>query len=349
MNSVMASTAPGPVSQLRTARPQEPEPGVGELASELRPEDRPPGTWPAVASVPVSVLVTVRNEAANIVECLRRLTWADELVVVDSQSKDNTVALAQAMGAKVYQFHMSKEGWPKKRNWALEHIAWRNEWVLIMDADEHMTPELAAEIQEVVTRRYTPAPGKRGCGDGYWVNRKLIFMGRWIRGCGYYPSWNVRLFRHEVGRYERIAALGDTQSGDIEIHEHVVLSTGKPGHLRNDFLHYAYPDLSSWVEKHNRYTSWEAHVLASGGDGGGGLRARFFGTEVERKRFIKRAARKLPFRPTLRFFYGYILKRGVLDGYPGLVICRLMAWYEFMSIAKFREMQIKARSGSPKL
>jgi glycosyltransferase involved in cell wall biosynthesis len=325
------------------ARPA-PEPrraAVDRLSVTVEAGRRAPGDWPATCSVPVSVLVPVRNEAVNIVECLRRLDWASERVVVDSQSQDDTVALSQAMGAEVYQFHISAEGWPKKRNWALAEIPWANEWVLIMDADEHMTPELAAEIEAVVRGVYRPSdPRRSGCGDGYWLNRRLIFMNRWIRGCGYYPSWNIRLFKHRVGRYERIGQLGHTQSGDNEVHEHVVLSTGKAGYLEHDFLHYAYPDLTSWVEKHNRYTSWEAHVMLAGGEGG--MKGRLLGSPIERRRWLKNLAKKLPFRPTLRFIYGYFLKRGCLDGYPGYVICRLMAWYEFMSIAKMRELKIKA-------
>lgn len=330
-----------PASPTAVAEPRHPL--ADALAPTLDLGRRPKGAWPADRSVPVSVLVPVKNEEANISECLRHLAWAEQVVVVDSQSTDRTVPLAQAWGADVYQFRISAEGWPKKRNWALSSVPWRHEWVLIMDADEHMTPELASEIRDVVAGVYPrhPDPAKAGCGDGYWINRKLIFMGRWIRGCGYYPSWNIRLFRHAVGRYERIGKTGHTQSGDNEVHEHVVLSTGQAGYLRHDFLHYAYPDLSSWVEKHNRYTSWEAHVTAEGDKGQ--IKPRFFGGPIERRRWIKKTARKLPFRPTLRFIYGYILQRGVLDGYPGYVLCRLMAWYEFMSIAKFREMQIKQR------
>lgn len=335
MSTISESTTP---RTRPTPEPRHPEADRFAAAEQARPPL--PGRWPAARSVPVSVLIPVRNEQANIVECLRRLQWADELIVVDSQSTDLTVPLAQSMGADVYQFRLSPEGWPKKRNWALENIPWRNEWVFIMDADEHATPELAAEIEDVVRGRYTPPdPAKAGSGDAYWVNRRLIFMGRWIRGCGYYPSWNIRLFKHKVGRYERIGNLGDTQSGDNEVHEHVVLSTGPAGYLQHDFLHYAYPDLSTWVEKHNRYTSWEAFAMLAKDEGQ--IKPSLFGGPIERRRWIKRAARRLPFRPLLRFLYGYILRRGCLDGYPGYVICRLMAWYEFMSIAKYRELKMK--------
>jgi glycosyltransferase involved in cell wall biosynthesis len=259
-------------------------------------------------------------------------------MVVDSRSTDRTIELSQAMGADVYQFNYNRTtGWPKKKNWALERIGWKNEWVMILDADEYMTEELAEEIRRVVTGTWTPeGSAKPGCGDGFWVNRRFMFLGRWLKGCGYYPSWNVRLLKHKFGRYERIGNLGDTGSGDNEVHEHIVLSSGEAGYLRHEFLHYAYPDLSAWIEKHNRYTTWEAHAAKAGDVGE--VHASLFGGPIERRRWIKRFGRRLPFRPTLRFIWSYIFQHGWLDGYPGLVMCRLLAWYEFVSIAKAREM-----------
>lgn len=304
------------------------------------------GVWPPPRSVPVSVLIPVRNEERNIVECLRSCQWAGEIVVVDSQSTDQTVALSQQLGATVYQFHYSPAGWPKKKNWALENIPWKHEWVLILDADERITPPLAWEIAQVVTGTYQPrSPARAGCGDGYCINRRFMFMGRWLRGCGYYPSWNLRLFRHRLGRYERIGELGDTGSGDNEVHEHVVLASGAPGYLEHDMLHYAYPDLATWVEKHNRYTTWEAFAMAAGDQGQ--VRAGLFAGPIERRRWLKRLARHLPCRPTLRFLYAYLVQRGFLDGYPGYVMCRLLAWYEFMSIAKYRELRRRAAANAP--
>ena len=169
--------------------PEPVRPEVGDLVEQLRPHVNIPGRWPAYRSVPVSILVPVKNEERNIVECLRRCNWATEVVVVDSRSTDGTIALSQAMGADVYQFNYDrKTGWPKKKNWALECIPWKNEWVMILDADEYMTEELAEEIRQVVTGEWKPTHGARaGCGDGFWVNRRFMFLGRWLKGCGYYP------------------------------------------------------------------------------------------------------------------------------------------------------------------
>ncbi len=330
-------------AQVQTSSDISPEPDprhalADTLETALEPQREPTGDWPAYRSVKVSVLIPVKNEQHNLIGCLRHLRWADELVVVDSQSTDKTIPIAQALGADVYQFYYSKAGWPKKKNWGLEHVPWRNEWVLILDADEYMTPDLAREIERVVNNDWQASDSnKAGCGDGYWINRRFMFMGRWIKGCGYYPSWNVRLLKHKIGRYERIGTLGDTGSGDNEVHEHITLPTGEAGYLEHEFLHYAYPNLSSWVEKHDRYTTWEAHAMGAKDEGG--VNASLFGGPIQRRRWLKRFSRKLPFRPSLRFLYGYVFQRGFRDGYPGFVMCRLLAWYELMSIAKHREMQ----------
>ncbi len=332
--SVPAMATPPPPTG---ARPAPLDPRAEALRAETQPQRLPPGRWPAPGSVPLSVLIPVRNEERNVVECIRHLQWAAQLAVIDSQSTDRTIALAQAMGAEVYQFHYSREGWPKKKNWALEHVPWRHEWVLIMDADEHMTPELAEEIRQVVSEG-SPSENRF---DAYWINRRFIFMGRWIRHCGYYPSWNIRLLRHAVGRYERIGDLGDTGSGDNEVHEHIVLSSGRAGYLKHDFLHYAYPDIATWVEKHNRYSTWEAHAAAAGD--AGGVTPSLLGGPIARRRWLKARSRRLPLRPTLRFLYAYIIKGGILDGYAGFVFCRLLAIYEFLSVAKHREMEAARR------
>ncbi|GAB4549813.1 MAG: glycosyltransferase family 2 protein [Phycisphaerales bacterium] len=337
-----------PISE-RTARPLPPDERIAECVERYDPS-RPPaegGEWPEKGSVPVTLLVPVLNEQRNLPGCLRRMQWASELTVIDSDaSTDLTVPIAQAFGAKVYRFQYDRErGWPKKRNWSLDNVPWENEWILILDADEYMTPELAWEIKAAVEGTWTPQgkPAEVGTGDAYWINRKFMFMGRWIKGCGYYPSWNIRLFKHWAGRYERLDQLGDTGSGDNEVHEHIVLKQGKAGFLKHDFLHYAYPDLTVWVEKHNRYSTWEA--LSELNDAKGEIKPKLFGKPVERRRWFKKYSRNLPMRPSLRFLYSYVLQKGFLDGYPGFMMCRLLGWYELISIAKREDIKIKEKIG----
>ncbi len=272
----------------------------------------------------ISVLIPTRNEARNIADCLTSVSWCADVVVVDSNSTDGTQELARQHGAKVVDFQWNKR-FPKKKNWALEAIPWKYEWVLILDADERITPELAEDIREEM---------KRPRADGYFINRRFIFLGKWIRHCGYYPSLNLRLFKHGLGRYEKLHE-GDSRSGDNEVHEHVVLN-GKTAYLTNDMLHYAYPDISAWVEKHNRYSNWEAEVEVNGhvANEGQGI-----GESPSSRRRLRTWSRHLPFRPALRFAYSYFLKRGFLDGYEGYVFCRLLATYEMLSVLKARELR----------
>jgi len=273
----------------------------------------------------VSVLIPTLNEARNIAECLTSVAWSDDVVVVDSASADGTAQMAAELGARVVQFEWDGR-FPKKKNWALEHIGWKHEWVLILDADERITLELASEIQTELQR---PA------ADGYFINRRFMFLGQWIQHCGYYPSWNLRLFRHKLGRYEKLNA-GSTGSGDNEVHEHVVLN-GKTAYLKQDMLHFAYPDIATWVEKHNRYSNWEAAVEVEGTAYG----QKAIGPRLLARRRLRAWSRHLPCRPTLRFFYSYVLKRGFMDGYAGYVLCRLLAAYEMMSVFKARELTEK--------
>jgi glycosyltransferase involved in cell wall biosynthesis len=275
---------------------------------------------------PISILIPAKNERANLRACLESCRFADEVVVVDSASTDGTQAIATEFGAKVVNFTWDGR-FPKKKNWALANVPWKHEWVFILDADERITAELAEELRATLA--------KAEC-DGYYVNRRFWFLDGWLRHCGYYPSWNLRFFRHRLGRYEQFAGADDTQSGDNEVHEHVILQ-GSTGHLAHDMDHYAFPTIDTWVEKHNRYANWEARLLvnpAHAPNSGNAL-----DPSLARKRRLKRLAGRFPFRPTLRFVYHYILRGGWLDGYRGYVFCRLMGFYEFLNVSKASELR----------
>lgn len=285
--------------------------------------------------VPVTVLIPIRNEAANLPRCLAAVAWAGEIIVVDSQSTDGSIALATAAGASVVQFHFNGT-WPKKKNWALETLPFRHEWVLILDADEVMPPGAAAEIGALL------AADGAGCA-GYWINRRFMFMGGWLRHA-YYPNWNLRLFRHRLGRYEQLVQ-GATQSGDNEVHEHIQVA-GPTGRLRCEMDHYAFPSIDVFIEKHNRYSNWEARLDLESGLAAPGRPLQ--SSAVSLRRRLKRWSRRLPFRPTLRFLYVYLVQGGFLDGTRGYYFARLHAVYEFMSVAKAAELrQAQKRSGSP--
>ena len=282
----------------------------------------------SLAKVPVSLIVPCKNEEENLERCLKSVPWVCESFVVDSQSADKTEEIATACGAQVVQFKY-QGGWPKKKNWALDNLPFENEWVLILDADECLPPEAEEEIRAIVEDQDEPHAG-------YWINRRYFFMGRPLKHA-YFPNWNLRLFKHRLGRYEKITEK-ETDSGDHEIHEHVVVN-GSTGKLKSVMDHHAFPTIEGFVEKHNRYSNWEAVVESAGKDEVASLQHR----GVKGKRLLRRVFRKLPFRPTLRFLYVYLWQKGLLDGWPGYVFARLHAQYEFLSVAKAKERSRRAK------
>jgi glycosyltransferase involved in cell wall biosynthesis len=254
--------------------------------------------------VPVSVVIPTLNEAANLARCLASVTWAHEIFVVDSKSADGTARIARDFGAKVVNFEWNGQ-WPKKKNWALENLKFSHEWVFILDADEVLPPEAEQEFREICTRN------PKGF-DGYWINRRFFFMGKCLKHA-YFPNWNLRLFKHRLGRYEKLTK-DFTFSGDNEIHEHILFE-GKTGRLKSIMDHYAFPSVEVFVEKHNRYSNWEAR--------------------------IHRWHHWLPFRPFLRFLYVYFIQMGFLDGKEGYYFAKLHGFYEFLSVCKRYELRRK--------
>jgi glycosyltransferase involved in cell wall biosynthesis len=274
--------------------------------------------------VPVSVLIPIRNEAENLPRCLGSVQWADEIFVVDSQSTDGSIETAERLGARVVQFQFNGT-WPKKKNWALENLPFKNEWVFILDADEVLPPEALAEIASAIANARDIA--------GYWINRRFFFLGRWLKH-SYYPNWNLRLFRHSLGRYEKLTN-AETRSGDNEVHEHVIVK-GPTARLRAEMDHHAFPSVEVFIEKHNRYSNWEARVAA---EGRLTKRDRFAHEQVDLRRWLKSISQRLPFRPLLRFLYIYVWQKGFLDGRDGYYFARLHATYEFLSVAKIYELR----------
>ncbi len=281
--------------------------------------------------IPVSVLIPAKDEELNLPACLESVARADEIFLVDSQSKDRSIDIAESYGAKVVQFHFNGH-WPKKKNWSLENLPFRNDWVLIVDCDERITPELWDEIAIAIANpKY----------DGYYLNRKVFFLGKWIRYGGKYPDWNLRLFKHQLGRYENLQTEDIPNTGDNEVHEHVILH-GQVGYLKEDMLHIDFRDIYQWLARHNRYSNWEARVyynLLSGEDESTTIQANLFGGAVQRKRFLKKIWVRLPFKPLLRFILFYFIRLGFLDGFPGYVYARLMSQYEYQIGVKLYELR----------
>src|SRR6266849_6452074 len=290
---------------------------------------------PAMRVLPVSVIVPVRNEARNLPRCLESLAQFGEVYVIDSQSTDDTVAIAQSRGAKVVQFHYAG-GWPKKRQWAMDTLPFAYDWILLLDADEVLTPELVEEIRRAVQN---PAV------NGYSIRLQMYFLGRVLRHCDA-SFWKLSLFRKGRGRFECRLKDQDASMADMEIHEHVVVD-GPTAELRNALVHHNIDSLSRYILKRNEYSNWEARVLlkADGDpedDSQGDpeeMSADLFGTQAQRRRWLKRNLYGLPGSPVLLFLYRYVFCLGFLDGVPGLIYCTFQAVQMFHTKAKIYELR----------
>jgi glycosyltransferase involved in cell wall biosynthesis len=300
---------------------------------ETKSETEASNSIPAAPLLPVSVIVPVRNEARNLPRCLQSLAGAGEVYVIDSQSTDDTVAIAQAQGAKVVQFCYAG-GWPKKRQWALDTLPLAFDWILLLDADEVLTPELVEEIRRALQN---PAV------DGFGIRLQMYFLGRILRHCDA-SFWKLSLFRKGRGRFECRLKDQDASMADIEIHEHVVVD-GPTAELQNSLVHHNVDSLSRYILKHNEYSNWEAHVLLQPEGDAEELRANLFGTQAQRRRWLKRNFFRLPGSPVLLFLYRYIFRLGFVDGAPGLIYCTFQAVQMFHSKAKIYELKHEPKKG----
>lgn len=280
--------------------------------------------------IPISVIVAARNEANNLPRCLKSLERMGEVYVVDSQSSDETVEVARAAGAKVVQFHYHG-GWPKKRQWALDTLPLAYEWVLLLDADESLTPELQTELQQAIDS---------GDCNGYAISLQMHFLGRQLRHSGA-KFEKLIFFRCGKGRYECRLKDQDISMCDMEVHEHVVVE-GKAGVVKAPLLHHNVESLSRYIQKHNEYSNWEARVWAAGEASYNDLPPALFGAQAQRRRWLRKNLLGLPGSPILFFLYKYLLRLGFLDGVPGLIYCAMQGIQFFHIKAKIYESKHSA-------
>lgn len=271
---------------------------------------------------PLTVIILTYNEEVHLERCLLSIVfWADEIIVVDSHSKDKTQKIAEKYGAKVYEHDFKYQA--DQFNWALENVAIRNKWIMRLDADEYVLPELAEEIQDVIQKPKFNV-------HGYYMKRRVMFMNRWIKHGGYYPSWFLRLFRKGMAKYE-----------DREMDEHLILIEGEADYLENDFVDHNLKGLKEFIERHNNYSTREAKARFEAERQL--LEGRMGGSQAESKRWLKNNLYlKLPMflRPFLYFIYRYIFRLGFLDGKPGLIFHFLQGfWHQFLIDAKMYEIQ----------
>jgi hypothetical protein len=192
------------------------------------------------------------------------------------------------------------------------HVSPRPRLDFLIDADEALTPELLAEVRLAIQNPNF---------DGYHVALRMYFLGRVLRRSGA-SFYKLSLFRRGKGRFECRLKDQDTSMADMEVHEHVVVD-GRTGSLKNPLLHHNVDSLSRYIQKHDEYSNWEARVWMQGDAGFGDLPPDLFGTQAQRRRWLKKRFSGLPGSPALLFLYRYVFRFGFLDGAPGLIYCGL--------------------------
>ena len=294
---------------------------------------------PAKPAIPVTVIIAARNEAHNLPRCLESLRGIGEIFVIDSQSTDNTAEIARSYGAQVVQFHY-QGGWPKKRQWAMDSLPLLYDWIFLVDADEALTPELASEIRSAIDN---PAH------DGYYIGLRMFFLGRELRHSGA-KFYKLCLFRRDKARFECRLKDQDASMADMEVHEHVVLhgdSKKQIAHLKNPLLHHNVESLSRYIRKHDEYSNWEAKVSREGEANSKDLPPSLFGSQAQRRRWLRKEFFAVPGSPVLFFLYKYILSLGFLDGVPGLIYCGMQGVQFFHIKAKIYELKVRAQRELP--
>ena len=269
----------------------------------------------------LSVIILTYNEEANLPACLESLKDLDcEIFVVDSGSIDRTVEIATAAGAHVVEHPF--ENYAAQQNWAQQNLPISGEWVLHLDADEHLTSELVREMNQVLQEPLHEI-------DGFLLRRRTIFMGRWIKHGGHYPSYHLRLFRKGRGLCED------------RLYDQHFLVNGRVRRLKHDYFDVLMSDLSTWTLRHIRWAELEARELMTNPNGGHRVHPTLFGNPIERRRWLRESLyARLPLfaRAFFYWFYRYFIRLGFLDGKEGLIFHFLQGfWYRFLVDAKIYE------------
>lgn len=285
------------------------------------------GDDPPPRSVPVAVVVLTRDEEVNIARCLSSAAWADQVVVVDSGSADDTVPIARSLGAAVVE--QAWLGFSGQREFALRLPEIRHDWVYFVDADEWVSPQLAAEIAMQLSSPQCAAFSQR---------LRLVFMSKWMRHSGWYSgSWVVRLVDRRYTKYNE-SPVGERASVD-----------GPVGRLANDIVDEDLKGLARWLHKHVRYAELEVEKRGRPVQLPERIR-RFRSRDRASTRPLARVILKdlvfpsLPARPVVMFLYMYVLRLGLLDGPAGLRFCFFHAWCEATVAGLRAEMLLRSQS-----
>jgi len=279
----------------------------------------------------ISVIILTYNEEKHIERCINSVkSFAKDIFIVDSFSNDKTLEIAKSLGVNICQ-NKWENNHAKQFNWALEHCPITTEWVMRLDADEYVTQELQEEIIDKIDNLEDNI-------NGIFLKRRVYFLKRWIKHGDYYPIWLLRIWRHRKGYCE-----------EHLMDEHIKILEGETIKFNNDIVDDNQNNISWWIDKHNNYATRESievlnilYRFANRDD----ITPNFFGSQVQRKRWLKYRYAKMPLflRPFLYFIYRYFIKLGFLDGKEGLIFHFLQGfWYRFLVDAKIYEIEQKAR------
>jgi glycosyltransferase involved in cell wall biosynthesis len=274
--------------------------------------------------LPISVIILTYNEEQNIKDCLLSIySWTDEIFVVDSGSIDKTLEIAKEFTDKIYQHTF--ENFSQQRNWAQDNLPIKNEWVLHVDADERISPELIFELGKIFSSDIN--------ADGFMVPRRTIFRGRWIRHGGHYPVYHLRIFRKNKGRSEQ------------RLYDQHYVVAGKVLRINADIINVINVDLASWKERHRKWANLEAQEVLF--NKGRIMNIRFIGSPIERRNWLRcKVYYRMPLfvRSFVYFLYRYIIKLGFLDGRKGLVFHFWQGlWYRLLVDIKIVELRNKIK------
>jgi glycosyltransferase involved in cell wall biosynthesis len=268
--------------------------------------------------IPLTAIVLTQDEAGNIAKCLHAIASIDDVVVVDSGSTDDTLALARAARPEARIFHHPFLDFGDQRNWALDNCQPRHEWILFVDADETCDPELLAEIEGFIR--------DPGSFVGGYVAGRNYFLGRWLKHTTFFPSYQLRLLKQGEVRFRKMG------------HGQAEVTDGPLRYLRHGWRHEGLSKgVAQWIDRHNRYSSAEREHRRALASEPLAIGEAFSSDAVVRRRALKRLAARLPGRPLWRFLYAYVWRRGFLDGYPGFLYCLLYLAHDIHIAVKTAE------------